>query len=218
MCACRGGRGVCEALGVGGGRTGKEGRGVGLGERVRVASPRAVGPRSARPFPRAPRLASPLLSAPPLAPGWGGGGLARPRAEGGSPGGSRLLGAGGASRSWKRVFCLLLSIPRAWSCRFQEEELRGTSRGSGATRGARLSSAPSLLALPRLPWLWRSLERLLRTGGREGSWPQSRWTPLQTPELPAAACFAATTLEEGAWEGKTLLSFFLSSCGPPWKH
>lgn len=60
MCACCGGRGVCEALGVGGGGTGKEGHGVGLGERVRVASPRAVGRPSARPLPRVP--------SPPAAP------------------------------------------------------------------------------------------------------------------------------------------------------
>ena len=199
------------------GAAGRERRGAGWGWGSELEW-RARGPlvrRARAPSPGRP-ASLPLLLAPLLAPGCGGG-LARPRAEGGTAGGSWVLGAGGASRSWKRVFCLLLSIPRAWSCRFQEEELRGTSLGSGATRGARLSSAPSLLALPRLPWLWRSLERLLRTGGREGSWPQSRWTPLQTPELPAAACFAATTLEEGAWEGKTLLSFFLS-CGPPWKH
>lgn len=133
-------------------------------------------------------------------------------------GGSAGGGAGGTSRSWKRVFCLLLSTPCAWSRCFQEEELRGTSRGSGAARGARLSSAPSLLALPCLPWLSRSLERLQRTGGQEVSWPHSRWMPLQTPELPAPACFASTTREEGDWEGKTHLSFFLFSFGPLWKH
>lgn len=155
-----------RGTGVGGDGTGKEGTGVGLRERVRVASPRAADWPSARaPAPRPARAPSPW--APLLAPG-GGYGLARPGGEGGSAGGSRVLGAGGPSRSWKRVFCLLFSTPCAWSCRFQEEELRGTSRGSGAARGAGLSSAPSLLAFPRLPWLSRSLECLQRTGGGGG--------------------------------------------------
>lgn len=162
MCV-QGGRGVCEALEVGGDGRGKEGSGVGLGERVREASPRAVcRPRARGSAPRP--VCAPSPRAPLLARG-GGCGFARPSGKGGSAGGSRVPGAGGQSRSWKRVFCLLFSTPCAWSCRFQEEELRGTSRGSGAARGAGLSSAPSLLALPRLPWLSRSLERLQRTGG-----------------------------------------------------
>lgn len=95
MCASRGGRGVCEALGVGGGGTGKEGRGVGLGERVRVVSPRAVGPQSARPFPRAPRLAPPSLGAPPRA-----GLRRRPRP---TPRGGRERGRVPAPRSGRGV-------------------------------------------------------------------------------------------------------------------
>lgn len=182
---------------------------MGLGERVRAASPRAAGRPSARaPAPRPARAPSPgrPCSCPAAA------------AASSDPAGRRergrvpVPGAGGASRSWKRVFCLLLSTPCAWSCRFQEEELRGTSRGSGAARGARLSSAPSLSPSPACGGS-RGLERLQRTGGREVSGPQSRWTPLRTPELLASACFAATTRQEGAWEGKTHLSFFLSSLG-----
>lgn len=152
---------------------------MGLRERVRVASPRAADWPSARaPAPRPARAPSPW--APLLAPG-GGYGLARPGGEGGSAGGSRVLGAGGPSRSWKRVFCLLFSTPCAWSCRFQEEELRGTSRGSGAARGAGLSSAPSLLAFPRLPWLSRSLECLQRTGGGGGAGGVLAPEPLDAP-------------------------------------
>lgn len=67
------------------GAAGRERRGAGWGwERVRVASPRAVGPQARAPFPRsAPPPGSPLLLAPLLAPGCGGG-SARPRAEEGA--------------------------------------------------------------------------------------------------------------------------------------
>lgn len=209
MCACRGGWGVCEALGVGGGGTRKEGSRVRLGKRVWEASPRAVGRPSARPCaPPRSRLLSP--GAPPRArrrlrphPTWLGGRergrVSRPRSGRGVP-------------QLETCLYLLLSTPCAWSCRFQEEELRGTSLGSGAARGARLSSAPPLLALPCLPWLSRSLERLQRTGGREVSWPQSRRTP--PPDLGAApACFAASTREEGAWERKTPTFSLFSTFG-----
>jgi hypothetical protein len=109
---------------------------------------------------------------------------------GGSPG--PLSGRG--VPQLERCLLRFSLTPRAWSCCFQEEELRGTSRGSGAARGARLSSAPSLLALPRLPWLSRSLGGLQRTGGREVSWPQSRWTPLPTPAPPAPTAPPASLL------------------------
>lgn len=169
--------------------------------------------------PRAPPRRRPL---PPGRPSSRGAVAAASRDPAGREGAREGPGsqerAGGQSRSWKRVFCLLFSTPCAWSCRFQEEELRGTSRGSGAARGAGLSSAPSLLALPPLTVaLAVSGASSENWGGREVSWPQSRWTPLQTPKLPAPACFAATTIEEGAWEGKIRLSFFLSF-GPLWKH
>lgn len=152
-----------RGTGVGGHGTGKEGSGVGLKERVKSGEPAGRRPAE-RARPRAPPRPRPF---PPGRPSsrWAVAAASHDPGEGGSSGGSRVLGAGGPSRSWKRVFCLLFSTPCAWSCRFQEEELRGTSRGSGAARGAGLSSAPSLLALPRLPWLSRSLERLQRTGG-----------------------------------------------------
>ena len=114
MCACRGGPGVCEALGVGGGGTGKEGRGVGLGERVRVASSRAVGGPSERPLPQASPLRAPFPRAPLLAPS-GCGGLARPGGGGGSAGGSGVLGRAGrpAAGNVSSAFFSLLPAPGA---------------------------------------------------------------------------------------------------------
>lgn len=165
-----------------------------------MASPRAVGRPSARPCaPPHSRLLSP--GAPPRArqrrcphPTWRGGSAVDR---------SRVPVAGGASRSWKRVFCLLLSTPCAWSCRFQEEELRGTSLGSRAARGARLSSAP-LLVWPSPACLgsrgvWSVFREL---GGGRCPGPRAAGRSPQTSELPAPACFAATTREEGLGKGR----------------
>lgn len=154
------------------GAAGRGGRALGWGWGSEFQSGEPPGRRPAeraRPEPRPARAPSPgrPSSRPAAASPDPAGRVSGGRERAGRPAAGNVSSAAG------------FSTPRARSRCFPEEELRGTGRGSAAARGARLSSArpPSL---PRSPWLSRSLERLQRSGGREVSGPQRRWTPLPT--------------------------------------
>lgn len=178
---------------------------MGQGERVPERRARGPGGRpSARPEPRPAR--APSLGRPSSRPA--------PAAASSDLAGrvSGRPGAGGASRRWKRVSSAFFSTPCARSCRFQEEELRGTSRGSRAVSGARLSSI-SLPALPRVPWLLWSLERIQRTwgGGGEGC-PGPRATGRLSSYWPSPALLPRLD-RRGLGKGRHALQSFSPALG-----
>lgn len=172
-----------------GGKGGEWGE-VGRGSELERRAPLAVGRQGARaPALRPASASSPR--APLLASGCGGDVLTRPgRGRKGAREGLRLqerAGRPAAGNVCSTYFFLLLLGAR--SCRFQEEELRATSLGSGAAKSVRLSATPPPSTPPVPPTcvgpcgLW-SVYRELGSGRCPGPraagrlpGPRSYWPP-----------------------------------------